>query len=177
MKKVFLIIGVILLIILGALFGIRTYTKSFSPSNKLAFNDAGVEGSLIYCKPFKKDREIFGKLVPYEEVWRTGANEATEITFKSDVKFGGELVKAGIYTLFVIPNPDNWTVILNTELEQWGAFNYKKELDKLRVEVPVEQISGKAVEQFTIRFEPAPSHLDLIFEWDQTRVKVPIMKP
>ncbi len=176
MKKIFLLVGILLLLILGVLFGISTYTKSFSPTSKVSFDEEGITGSLIYCRPYKKDRKIFGELVPFDEVWRTGANEATEITFKSDVKFGGEAIKAGTYTLFTIPNADNWTIILNKKLKQWGAFNYKQEFDALRVEVPVITTQGKAIEQFTVRFEPAPSHLDMVLEWDDTQVKVPLMK-
>src|SRR5690606_15950790 len=82
--------------------------------------------SITYCEPFKKDRDIFGGLVPYGKVWRTGANEATEITFKKDVTFAGVAVKAGTYSLFTIPEKGEWTIILNPELKQWGSYGYDK---------------------------------------------------
>ncbi len=172
MKKVFLIVGVLALLIVFALFGISSYNKSLSPSSQLVFNENGVEGKIVYCRPFKKNREIFGKLVPYGEVWRTGANEATEITFKKDINFGGKALKAGTYTLFTIPNPTEWTIILNSKLKQWGAFNYKSEFDVLRVEVPTEE-TDKIYEQFTIAFEAVgTAQLDMLLTWDKTRVHV-----
>lgn len=172
MKKVFLIVGVLALLIVFALFGIRSYTKSFSPTSQLVFNEGSIEGQVVYCRPFKKDRDIFGKLVPYGEVWRTGANEATEITFENDLNFGGKALKAGTYTLFTIPNPTEWTIILNSKLGQWGAFNYKSEFDVLRVEVPTEE-ADKVHEQFTIAFEAkSAEQLDMLLTWDKTRVRV-----
>ncbi len=174
MKKIFLVVGVLAVLIVFALLGIRSYTKLFSPSSQLVFNENGVEGQVVYCRPFKKDREIFGTLVPYGEVWRTGANEATEITFAQNLSFGGKALKAGTYTLFTIPNPTEWTVILNSKLGQWGAFNYKSEFDVLRVEVPTEE-ADKVHEQFTITFEAADAAaLNMLLAWDKTRVRVPL---
>jgi hypothetical protein len=79
---------------------------------------------VTYGQPSKKGRVIFGDLVPYGEVWRTGANEATEITFSSDVVISGKTIKAGTYTLFTIPQKNTWTIILNSELKQWGSYGY-----------------------------------------------------
>ena len=105
-----------------------------------------------YGRPSKRGREIFGALVPYDSVWRTGANGATEITFEKEMKFGGEKVKPGTYSLFTIPTPDSWTIILNTELKQWGSFGYAKIKDKdvLKVKVPVKKLE-ESVETCTIR--------------------------
>jgi len=78
---------------------------------------------IVYGSPRKRGREIFGALVPYSEVWRTGANEATEITTTGDLVFGGHRLPAGTYSLYTIPYPDRWTIIVNRALGQWGAFN------------------------------------------------------
>ena len=94
---------------------------------------------LIYSRPQRNGREIFGALVPYGKVWRTGANEATEITFFKDGTFGGKPVKAGRYSLFTIPNEKTWTVILSSALDVWGAYTYDEKQDVLRIEVPVRQ--------------------------------------
>jgi len=125
-----------------------------------------------YGQPSKRDRVIFGKLVPYGEVWRTGANKATEISFKKDATFGGKPVKAGTYTLFTIPGEKEWTFILNSELKQEGAGKYNeiKDKDVLKVTVPSETISGSAVEKLTISIQGDK----LVLEWDKTRVQVPV---
>ena len=133
----------------------------------------GKEVSVTYGRPFKKDRVIFGELEKYGEVWRTGADEATEITFNKDAQFSGQPVKAGTYTLFTIPKENEWTIILNSQLEQWGAYDYEKYKNKdvLRTTVPVKRLP-QVVEQLTIRFAPDNA---LIIEWDQTQVQIPIV--
>jgi hypothetical protein len=132
----------------------------------------GTNVKVSYGQPSKRDREIFGKLVPYGEVWRTGANEATEITFAKDGTFGGKPVKAGTYSLFTIPGEKEWTFILNSELKQWGAYKYNeiKGKDVLKVKAPATTISGAPVEKFTITL-PAGK---LVLEWDKTKVEVPV---
>ena len=129
----------------------------------------GKEVTVAYGQPSKKGREVFGKLVPFGQVWRTGANEATEITFKKDVTFGGKPVKAGTYTLFTIPTAKEWTVILNKDLGQFGAFDYKKANDVLTIKVPVKALSAE-VEKFTI--EAKDASVDMM--WDKTSVSVPV---
>ncbi|HTQ27070.1 MAG TPA: DUF2911 domain-containing protein [Puia sp.] len=126
---------------------------------------------VTYGRPYKKGREIFGKLEPYGKVYRVGADEATTISFAKDGTFGGKPVKAGTYTLFAIPNASSWTVILNSQLGQWGAFSYDKYKDKdvLHVDVPVKKVSPP-IEQLTIRF-PASA---MVIEWDDTQVSVPV---
>lgn len=87
---------------------------------------------ITYSSPGVKERTIWGELVPYNEVWRTGANEATTIEFDNDVTIKGKLIPAGKYSLFTIPTKNDWTVILNKEYDQWGAFKYNKEEDFFR---------------------------------------------
>jgi hypothetical protein len=132
----------------------------------------GKHVSVTYGRPYKKGRVIFGDLIKYGEVWRTGADEATEITFDKDVVFGDRPVKAGTYTLFTIPKPNEWTLILNSQLKQWGAYDYEKYKNKdvVRLTVPVKP-TDSVVEQHTIRFTPDNK---MIIEWDQSRVEVPV---
>lgn len=130
---------------------------------------------IVYGQPYKNNRTIFGDLVPYGEVWRTGANEATELTTTKDISFAGKLLKAGTYALFTVPQEgDQWTVILNNELGQWGAFEYDLSYDVLRVDVPVKS-KEKITEAFTIRFaEIVDDSTNIIMEWDQTEVRIPV---
>jgi hypothetical protein len=126
----------------------------------------------IYGRPQKKERVIFGELEPFGKVWRTGANEATEIKFYKDVTIGNKLVKAGTYTLFTIPDKDKWTIILNSDLDQWGAYSYNSEKDILRTEVPVKP-SSAPIEAFTIAFKEDKT-IAMILAWDKIIVEVPI---
>ncbi|MCU0390821.1 MAG: DUF2911 domain-containing protein [Thermoflexibacter sp.] len=173
MKKILIIITSIIVIVLAGGYGFRLYTKSHSPEVDADFDKNGLKVHVDYCQPSKKGREIFGGLEPYGEVWRTGANEATEIEFSKDVTIAGSALKAGRYALFSIPNQDKWTIIFNNELGMWGAFNYKKENDVLRVDVPVVPRTD-VLEKFTISFQEAESGADMSLEWDKTKVIVPI---
>lgn len=139
---------------------------------KVNHNDTYIK--ITYSRPQKEGRTIFGELVPFDKVWRTGANEATEITITEPIQFAGKQVEAGTYALFTIPQQKKWTVILNKDLGQWGAFKYNKSKDYLRVEVPT-QSTEKTVEVFTINFsKPADNKTTLSLMWDQTRVDIPI---
>jgi len=129
---------------------------------------------ITYCQPKKRGREIFGGLVPYGEVWRTGANEATEITLTKDIFIAGNLLAAGTYSLFTIPDKETWTIIINKEVGLWGAYNYNNKLDVLRFSVAVGEPSKKTVESFTIRFDQKNNMAELLLLWDKTRVSIPI---
>ena len=129
---------------------------------------------VTYSRPQKSGREIFGKLVPYGKVWRAGANEASEIKFYEDVNLGGKNVKAGTYSLFTIPGEKEWTIILNNDLDYWGAYSYNTKNDVLRVTAPATE-SSNAVENFTIQFESKGEKQGAMkFAWDKTVVEVPI---
>jgi hypothetical protein len=128
---------------------------------------------ITYCQPRKRGRTIFGGLVPYGEVWRTGANEATEITFTKDVFINSTLLAAGTYSIFTIPEKDLWTVIFNKELGLWGSYNYNDKLDVLRINVPA-QATNAVTESFTIQFEQRNNMAELLLIWDKTRISIPI---
>ncbi|MFW0714541.1 DUF2911 domain-containing protein [Pedobacter sp. N23S346] len=128
---------------------------------------------IIYSRPQKKGREIFGVLEQYGKVWRFGANESTEIRFFKKVTIGGKKIKAGTYSLFAIPNKDKWTLIVNTQTDRWGAFTYDATKDLVRVDVPVKALS-KPIEYFSLTFTPIATGATLIAAWDKTQVELPI---
>jgi hypothetical protein len=128
---------------------------------------------VIYSRPQKGGREIFGKLIPYGKVWRTGANEATEIKFFQDVELAGKKVKAGTYSLFTVPGEKEWTIILNSDLDYWGAYSYKAENDVVRFTAPATELNN-AVENFTIHFNnKGEKGGEMKLAWDKTVVAVP----
>jgi len=129
---------------------------------------------IIYSQPHKRGREIFGKTVPYGEVWRTGANEATEFTTTKDLTVNGTLMKAGTYSLFTIPGKDFWTIIFNSELGLWGAYNYNSKLDVLRFQVPVQLLKDVVYEPFTIVIDQKSDKVEILLTWDTVRVAIPV---
>lgn len=129
---------------------------------------------VTYSQPHKHGRNIFGGLVAYGQVWRTGANEATELTVTRDIKINGKDLAAGTYSLFTIPGKESWTVILNAELGLWGSYNYNSKLDVMRFEVPVAQANEFVYEAFTILIDPRNSRADMILAWDRTKVIIPL---
>jgi hypothetical protein len=129
---------------------------------------------VIYGRPQKNGRIIFGDLVPYDMVWRAGANEATEIEFFRDVKIDRKKVSKGRYTLYVIPSKEKWTLVLNKETDTWGAFDYDDKKDILRTDV-VTNTSTDIIEVFTICFEGTDKDkTDLMIGWDNIDVHLPI---
>jgi hypothetical protein len=126
-----------------------------------------------YSSPRIKGRKIFGDLVPYGKVWRTGANEATTFVTSSDVVVGRKTVPAGSYTLFTVPNADKWTLIINKKTGEWG-IPYKYESDELaRVDMKASKLSSP-VENFTIGYEKSGSGCTLTMDWETTRASVDI---
>ena len=181
MKKVLITVGVVLLVILGVLTYFRlVYTKSFSPEANVEFTDGDLKVNLFYNSPSKKGREIFGGLVPYKKVWRTGANEPTTFETNKDLNFGGKTLKAGLDSLWVMPDEQNWTVYFNAEVPSWGVdfngqANRNPKTDALVVQAPV-VIQEKVIEQFTISVEKTAEEMELVFLWDQTLVSVPFTR-
>lgn len=127
---------------------------------------------ITYSRPQLKGRSL-SSLAPDGQVWRTGANEATEITFYKDANFGGKDIKAGTYSLFTIPGEKEWTVILNKNLNQWGSYSYDEGADVARVTVPNGSDSS-SLEEFSIAFKEADGGAEMVMGWDKTRVAVPI---
>jgi len=156
------------------------YTKQFSPEATAEFDQNGLHLKVDYSQPAKKGRQIFGEpssraLVPYGKVWRTGANEATLLTVEPDVTLAGQPLPAGRYTLWTIPGPDSWQVVINNETGQWGT-EYDPARDRFRATVPVGSLPD-TTQLFTIDFVPQPGGADLHLHWDTREVRIPIRKP
>jgi hypothetical protein len=126
-----------------------------------------------YSSPRAKGRKVFGGLVPYGEVWRAGANEATTFVTAADVMVGGKHVPAGSYTLFTIPNQDKWTLIISKKTGEWGVPYPGADSDFARVDMKASATSG-AVENFTIAFDKGAKGCTLRMEWENTRASVDI---
>ena len=125
-RKVLIGVGVVILALGIFVVYLSLTTKSHSPEETAQFENDKIKVEVKYCRPFRKDRLIFGEinsgaLVPYGQKWRTGANEATEITFSQSILFGGESVPAGTYSLYTIPEQASWAVVLNKKVGYWGA--------------------------------------------------------
>ncbi len=180
MKRLIIIIVVIIALIAIAFVGMRMYTKSFSPQETVTYDKAGINMSLTYSRPFKNDRVIFGDLVPYGEVWRTGANEAAVFRTNAPLQINGEALPAGEYSVFVRPEQESWDIIFNSETGQWGISplngqaNRSSENDVLVITVP-SITTSEVFEQFTITFDDMNEEIELIIMWDQTMAVVPIV--
>lgn len=127
---------------------------------------------VVYSRPQLKGRKV-AKLAANGKVWRTGANEAVEIIFYKDVTFGDKPVKAGTYSLFTIPGENEWTVILNSAKNVWGAYSYKENEDVVRVSAKVSQ-AKKSIEAFSIVFEGEDEAFNMYLGWGKTIVTVPV---
>ena len=128
------------------------------------------EVRIDYSRPGVKKREIWGKLVPYDAVWRAGANEATKITFSTDVTVEGKKLKKGSYSLFAIPGKNEWTIIFNKVADQWGAFEYNESEDALRVKVKTEKAIWQEWLSYTIN-KASDTSAVIRLEWE--KIKVP----
>ena len=128
---------------------------------------------VTYSRPSVKGRNIFGELVPFGQVWRVGANENTEIKFYKSATINGVAVPAGTYSLFAIPEKDKWTIIINKDIDSWGAYAYDESKDLVKVTVPVKSVST-VIEALSIAFTTQGSVTNLVIGWDKTTVEVPI---
>ena len=129
--------------------------------------NAPVIAKVIYSRPQLKGRSL-GSLAPNGKVWRTGANEAANVTIYEDVKIGGKTISSGEYSLFTIPGEDEWTIIINKDINVWGAYSYEEANDVIRVTAPVSS-SEEELEAFSIAFSEGTMHLG----WGTVRVNVP----
>ncbi|MGX1929685.1 DUF2911 domain-containing protein [Flagellimonas sp. 2504JD4-2] len=174
MKKIFLLA----FLTLGLVFSTKMTAQKFSGLDKspadmatypASYRVADKSARIIYSRPQLKGRSL-SELAPAGKVWRTGANEATEITFYKDATVGGKSVKAGTYSLFTIPGDGEWTIILNNNLNQWGAYSYDSSADVARVAAKA-STNGESLEAFSMAFTDDG---DLVMGWGTTRVSLPI---
>ncbi len=129
---------------------------------------------VIYSRPQRDNRIIFGQLVEYNKVWRLGANEATEIEFFKDVTIAGKKIPKGRYTIYAIPTETKWTIILNKDTDSWGAFVYDEKKDFLRTDVAVQTLPS-SVDAFSMDFNKTNRGADLFIAWDNVSVTLPII--
>ena len=128
---------------------------------------------VLYSRPQKNGRKVFGELIEFGTVWRLGANEATELDLFKDVKLGNTTIKKGRYTLFAIPMEDKWTFIVNRDTDTWGAFKYDSTKDVARYDVNVDT-QAEPVEHFTMVFEKGTGNIvNLVISWDNYKAVVP----
>lgn len=150
---------------------------AFPPASSSTTIEQGIgikKVKLVYQRPNVNNRTIFGDLVPFDQVWRTGANHIPAITFEEEVTLAGNKIPAGTYGLFTIPSEENWTIILSKNVEQWGAYQYKQSDDFLRFQAKSQTVTDK-VESFTITFENVkPTGADITLAWEHTKVSFPL---
>jgi len=178
MKRPVIIISSIL--ILSLLFTTHISAQKFSdldvspmdissyPSN---FRESNKQLKIIYSRPQLKGRTL-EKLAPNGKIWRTGANEAAELILYSDFYLGETLLKAGTYTLATIPGEKEWTIIINSDLNTWGAYFYNETNDVARISVPVSS-GDYSIEAFSIAFDESDNGVNMHLAWDTLRVMVP----
>lgn len=178
----------IIVVILAALFFtvgkpyLQKQTKKHSPETVASYTKNGLDLKVNYSSPSKKERVIFGELVPYDVVWRTGANEPTTFSTATDIKVMGKELAAGTYSLWTIPNPNTWKVIFNSEVPDWGVTilsggaktTRDPENDALQIDVDSNTLMAPQ-EKFTIDFVERNT-LYLTLSWDKTGISVPISK-
>lgn len=146
-----------------------------SPTQTLKQDFAIGTITLTYSRPTSKGRKIFGDLVPYNALWRTGANAATRIVFSDPVEIGGKKVDSGSYVLYTIPGVDSWEIILNKGLNNWGIDGYKETEDVVRFNVSPVKLKPQ-LESFTMEFSNVnPESCSLDIKWDKTSVSIPIV--
>ena len=174
-KKIFIGLAILVAILFLAFQILKSRTKSSSPEVKQRYSVGTAKVNLFYCQPSKKGREIFGGLIKYGEVWRTGANEPTTFETDKNILVGGKTLPVGKYSLWTIPQKDNWTVIFNKDIPMWGdnssgkaARNAKEDI--FQVIVPVEKLTNPQ-EKLLIEVQ----NNVLIISWDMTKVSVPIL--
>jgi hypothetical protein len=173
MRSQFLRIVSIMALLLTAAAAQQDKSKRPSPPGTAEVTLKGKKITIDYSRPSMRGRKIVGELVPYGQVWRTGANEATTLTTETDLNIGGTKVPAGKYTLYTLPSEGTWKLIINKQTGQWGT-EYHEEQDLARVDMQKSQ-TQQPVEQFTISFDKkSDNSANLILEWENTRLTVPV---
>lgn len=154
------------------------FSQRLSPQDSVSFQMNDLKLEVKYNRPSKREREVFGALVPYNEVWRTGANEATVFITNQDLMIDGIFLPQGSYTLWTVPNEEHWQVFFNNKMYPWGvneAMEAMREpqFDIVDIHVPVSHLDNE-VEQFTIGFDNTTGNIFLTMAWDTTKIAIPI---
>ncbi len=179
LKRVLILLSIVALgLFLYSVFVENIFEKRLSPKDTVEFKLNNLKLEVFYNRPYKKGRAIFGGLVPYNQVWRTGANEATTFETNKPLNIQGLPLPAGKYTLWTVPKDSVWTVIFNTKQYSWGVNSEMQPMwdpnyDALDIEVPTQKLDT-VVEQFTIGFDNSIGHLFLTMAWDDIKIALPI---
>jgi hypothetical protein len=179
LKNTLILLSILALgLFLYSVFVENIFAKRLSPKDTVEFKLNDLKLEVFYNRPSKKDREIFGALVPFNQVWRTGANEATTFETNKPLEIKGVNIPAGKYTLWTVPKDSTWTVIFNSKQYSWGVNAQMQPMwdpnyDVLNIEVPVQKLDN-TVEQFTIAFDNSTDKLYLTMAWDDVKVAVPL---
>ena len=179
LKRVLILLSVIALgLFLYSTFVENIFAKRLSPKDTVEFKLNDLKLEVFYNRPYKKDREIFGTLIPFNQVWRTGANEATTFETNKPLELNGIQLAARKYTLWTVPKDSTWHVIFNSKQYSWGVNAEMKPMwdpnyDVINIEVPVQKL-GNTVEQFTISFDNSTDNLFITMAWDDVKVAVPL---
>lgn len=172
MKFKFLTLAALLFV--GSMAMAQIKTPPASPTSKSTQAVGLIDVNIEYSRPSMKGRDIFGGLVPYDQLWRTGANASTKVEFTGDVKVGGKDLKKGKYALYTIPGVKEWTIIFNNNLTLWGSDGYNQSEDAARFTVPG-MVSDIPVETFTIGVANIKNDgADIEIAWDDTRILIPV---
>ena len=175
MKKVSLFICVIVLATTQVMAQLETPQPS--PLSTVSQKVGLAEVTVTYSRPSARERIVMGELVPYDQLWRTGANRATKVSFSDEMSVMGQTVPAGDYALFSIPGREEWTLILNKNIDQGGTADYKEEEDALRVQVP-STTTDQTYETFTISFSDlTETTANMNVAWENTKVTLPMEDP
>lgn len=175
MKKSFLLVAITLLTSITSITAQKFADIQKSPTDiSYARIDrkTSPEIKVVYSRPQKKGRAIFGELVSYDKVWRTGADEATEIKFFKTTKLGKASIPAGTYSLFTIPGEKEWTVIISSMTDVWGAYSYDQSKDVARIKI-TPATASEELEAFSIAFKKVDAGYHMVLGWDTTLVAVP----
>lgn len=177
MKKLFLTFGVLFVFLFQNQINAQRFDQLDQEPTDIAYlrksNKSKPIIRVVYGRPIKHEENVFGNQIPYGEIWRTGSNEATEIKFYKDMKFGNKLVKAGTYILHTIPGEKEWTIILNSNTDTWGSFFYDASKDVVRIKVPIRK--GKELDVFSIAFRKNIKNTYMVLAWDSTQIDIPLI--
>jgi hypothetical protein len=179
LKRLIIVLSILAIgLFLYCVFVENIFSAPLSPKDtaKISLNDLNIK--VEYNRPSKRDRDVFGALVPFDKVWRTGANEATTFSTNKDLIIDSILLKKGKYTIWTVPMANSWKVMFNTKQYKWGV-NEKMEpmwdpnYDAIELEVATQHLDS-IVEKFTIAFDNTTGNLKLTMAWDNTKIEVPI---
>lgn len=180
LKRLLIVLSIVAIgLFLYSTFVENIFSKRLSPKDTVEFKLNDLKLEVFYNRPSKKGRDVFGALVPFGKVWRTGANEATTFETNKNLMIDGIYVPSGKYTIWTVPNDSIWKVMLNTKQYAWGVDEQMQPLwdpnyDLLEIDVPTESLN-KVVEQFTIAFDNSTDDLKLTMAWDKTKIAVPLL--